>query len=160
MEKKDHVLLGAALTVGAVEGWLDEHVDPETGYVVDDTLAIEGAAADSKAAGDAIAAVEAEIPAVDNTLSTAGAAADAQKTGQEIADLKSATAAQEECDTDGYRSVVNFINGSYNENTLVYSTNAKRICTPGMVMVKKGDIISVNKGSYSFQLYLYEGTPT
>ena len=90
MEKKDHVLLGAALTVGAVEGWLDEHVDPETGYVVDDTLAIEGAAADSKATGDAIAAVEAAIPAVDATLATTGAAADAKKTGDEIADLKSA----------------------------------------------------------------------
>ena len=90
MEKKDHVLLGAALTVGAVEGWLDEHVDPETGYVVDDTLAIEGAAADSKATGEAIAAVEAEIPAVDATLTTTGAAADAKKTGDEIADLKSA----------------------------------------------------------------------
>ena len=90
MEKKDHVLLGAALTVGAVEGWLDEHVDPETGYVVDDTLAIEGAAADSKATGEAIAAVEAEIPAVDATLATTGAAADAKKTGDEIADLKSA----------------------------------------------------------------------
>ena len=96
MEKKDHVLLGAALTVGAVEGWLDEHVDPESGYVVDDTLAIEGAAADSKATGDAIAAVEAEIPAVDNTLSTAGAAADAKKTGDEIADLESALTQTEE----------------------------------------------------------------
>lgn len=90
MEKKDHVLLGAALTVGAVEDWLGEHVDPETGYVVDDTLAIEGAAADSKATGDAIAAVEAAIPAVDATLATTGAAADAKKTGDEIADLKSA----------------------------------------------------------------------
>ena len=90
MEKKDHVLLGAALTVGAVEDWLGEHVDPETGYVVDDTLAIEGAAADSKATGEAIAAVEAKIPAVDNTLSTAGAAAEAKKTGQDIANLASA----------------------------------------------------------------------
>lgn len=100
------------------------------------------------------------IPQIDDTLAVAGKAADAKKVGDEISDLKSATAAQEECDTDGYRRVVNFINGSYNENTLVYSTNAKRICTPGMVMVKKGDTISVDRGSYSFQLYLYEGTPT
>lgn len=90
MEKKDHVLLGAALTVGAVEDWLGEHVDPETGYVVDDTLAIEGAAADAKATGEAIAAVEAAIPAVDATLATTGAAADAKKTGDELTDLKSA----------------------------------------------------------------------
>ena len=99
MEKKDHVLLGAALTVGAVEDWLGEHVDPETGYVVDDTLAIEGAAADSKATGEAIAAVEAAIPAVDATLATTGAAADAKATGDEIADLKSAI--QTKADVDG-----------------------------------------------------------
>ena len=36
----------------AVADWLSEHVDPETGYVVDDTLSIEGAAADAKAVGD------------------------------------------------------------------------------------------------------------
>lgn len=44
---------------GAVAGeaanWLSEHVDPSTGYVVDDTLTIQGAAADAKAAGDRIA---------------------------------------------------------------------------------------------------------
>lgn len=38
----------------AVADWLSEHVDPETGYVVDDTLSIEGAAADAKAVGDAV----------------------------------------------------------------------------------------------------------
>ena len=43
---------------GAVAGeaasWLSEHVDPETGYVVDDSLTITGAAADAKATGDEI----------------------------------------------------------------------------------------------------------
>lgn len=43
---------------GAVAGeaanWLSEHVDPSTGYVVDDTLTIQGAAADAKVAGDAV----------------------------------------------------------------------------------------------------------
>ena len=38
----------------AVSEWLAEHVDPETGYVLDDTLSIAGAAADAKAAGDEI----------------------------------------------------------------------------------------------------------
>lgn len=33
------------------ESWLDTHVHPETGYVLDDTLTIQGAAADSEAAG-------------------------------------------------------------------------------------------------------------
>ena len=43
---------------GAVAGeaanWLSEHVDPDTGYVVDDSLTIAGAAADAKATGDEI----------------------------------------------------------------------------------------------------------
>ena len=39
----------------AVADWLDDHVDPETGYVIDNSLSVEGAAADAKAAGDEIA---------------------------------------------------------------------------------------------------------
>lgn len=38
----------------AVSAWLDENVDPETGYVIDNTLTIAGAAADAKAVGDNI----------------------------------------------------------------------------------------------------------
>lgn len=37
---------------GIVTNWLNEHVYPETGYVIDDTLTIRGAAADAKAVGD------------------------------------------------------------------------------------------------------------
>jgi len=36
----------------AVSTWLNQHVDPETGYVIDDSLTISGAAADAKAVGD------------------------------------------------------------------------------------------------------------
>lgn len=36
-----------------VTNWLDNHVDPDTGYVIDNTLTIQGAAADSKEVGDA-----------------------------------------------------------------------------------------------------------
>ena len=91
----DHATLAAAMmvakarTTGAVSDWLDEHVDPETGYVIDDTLLIEGAAADAKATGEAIAAaaaaVEADIPAVDATLANTGESADAKATGDAIA---------------------------------------------------------------------------
>lgn len=35
--------------------WLAAHITQETGYVIDDTLTVQGAAADAKAAGDAIA---------------------------------------------------------------------------------------------------------
>lgn len=41
--------------------WLDEHVDPETGYVLDNSLTIQGAAADAKAAGDKIGEVKSAI---------------------------------------------------------------------------------------------------
>lgn len=34
--------------------WLAAHITQETGYVIDDTLTVQGAAADAKAAGDAI----------------------------------------------------------------------------------------------------------
>lgn len=38
----------------ATGNWLGEHVDPETGYVLDTSLTVEGAAADAKAVGDAL----------------------------------------------------------------------------------------------------------
>lgn len=44
----------ATYAAGQVAAWLAEHVNPETGYVIDDTLTIQGAAADAKAVGDAI----------------------------------------------------------------------------------------------------------
>lgn len=45
---------------GLVTSWLNAHVDPDTGYVIDDSLTIENAAADAKAVGDALA----ETPSV------------------------------------------------------------------------------------------------
>lgn len=45
----------AATAAAAVVGdWLAAHVDPETGYVIDDTLSVTDAAADAKATGDAV----------------------------------------------------------------------------------------------------------
>ncbi len=147
MEKKDHVLLGAALTVGAVEDWLGEHVDPETGYVVDDTLAIEGAAADSKATGEAIAAVEAAIPAVDATLATTGAAADAKKTGDEIADLKSAF--------NEYILIAqsDLTRGAW-ENGSITSWD-KRLCNTNLIPIKKGDRVQYSSGTLYVMLAIY-----
>lgn len=45
-------------TPATVTAWLEAHVDPDTGYVIDDTLTIQGAAADAKAAGDEIGALK------------------------------------------------------------------------------------------------------
>lgn len=52
----------------AVGDWLDDHVDPETGYVIDNSLSVEGAAADAKAAGDEIADLKSAIDF--NTVTT------------------------------------------------------------------------------------------
>lgn len=41
-------------TPTTVTEWLNEHVDPESGYAIDDTLTIQGAAADAKVTGDLI----------------------------------------------------------------------------------------------------------
>ena len=40
-----------------VTAWLAAHITQETGYVIDDTLTVSGAAADAKAAGDAISSL-------------------------------------------------------------------------------------------------------
>ena len=45
----------------ATAAWLDEHVDPETGYVIDDSLTIEGAAADAKKVGDEMDALKSAL---------------------------------------------------------------------------------------------------
>ena len=50
-----------ALLRGSIDDWLSEHVDPETGYVLDDSLTLENAAAQAKAVGDALTAVTAAL---------------------------------------------------------------------------------------------------
>lgn len=43
-----------AKIIEATENWLEENIDPATGYAVDSSLSIEGAAADAKKVGDEI----------------------------------------------------------------------------------------------------------
>lgn len=55
-----------AAVAGEAANWLSEHVDPSTGYVVDDTLTIRGAAADAKVAGDAISELKSALKLIAN----------------------------------------------------------------------------------------------
>lgn len=50
------------------ESWLASHVDPDSGYVLDNTLTIQGAAADAKAAGDQITDLKSALFYLGNTL--------------------------------------------------------------------------------------------
>lgn len=54
--------------VDAAGDWLEDHVDPQTGYVVDTSLSISGAAADSKTVGDRFTVDENAINAADLRL--------------------------------------------------------------------------------------------
>lgn len=44
-----------------VTDWLEEHITQETGYVIDDTLTVQGAAADAKKTGDEISALKSDL---------------------------------------------------------------------------------------------------
>ena len=54
---------GSALSDVAGQ-WLSAHITQETGYVIDDTLTVQGAAADAKATGDAISDLKDALDAV------------------------------------------------------------------------------------------------
>ena len=51
----------ATETAGQAAAWLAEHVHPDTGYVIDDSLTIAGAAADAKATGDKIGELKSDL---------------------------------------------------------------------------------------------------
>ena len=61
--------VAAAAAAQEVGAWLAAHINPDTGYVIDDTLTVQGAAADAKAAGDAISAVNTDLQNTKSELS-------------------------------------------------------------------------------------------
>ena len=52
----------------AVAEWLAEHVDPDTGYVIDDTFSIPGAAPDAKLTGDELNELKSAITQLDGAV--------------------------------------------------------------------------------------------
>ena len=58
----------ATETAGQAAAWLETHVDPDTGYVIDDTLTITDAAADAKATGDALTTLNNALTALDDSI--------------------------------------------------------------------------------------------
>lgn len=62
-----------AAAAAEVSDWLAAHIDPDTGYVIDDTLLVEGAAADAKATGERIGVLSAPSAGTDlDTITTRG----------------------------------------------------------------------------------------
>lgn len=55
---------------GIVTEWLNDHVDPESQVVIDDSLTIAGAAADAKATGDAVADLKSAVSEIEDDLYT------------------------------------------------------------------------------------------
>lgn len=53
-----------------VTDWLEEHITQETGYVIDDTLTVQGAAADAKKTGDEISALKSDLSSAIASLAT------------------------------------------------------------------------------------------
>ena len=64
-------------TIAATEGWLADHITQETGYVLDDTLSVVGAAADAFAAGNALERATLNVPIIEQETLTKNIIADA-----------------------------------------------------------------------------------
>ncbi len=102
---------GSALSDVAGQ-WLSAHITQETGYVIDDSLTVEGAAADAKATGDAITDLKGAIDEMSPLIPYYGV--------KEYAGLLKA-------------------NGTYGNTTQFHSLTTWKIkCAPGDKFIYKG----------------------
>lgn len=90
------VLIGKVETLpddvpGYISDWLEDHISGGQGVAVDNTLTVQGAAADAKAAGDRLKALEEATIETDDTLTIEGAAADAKAVGDLLFTSKAET---------------------------------------------------------------------
>ena len=77
--------------------------------------------------------------------------------GDEVNDLKSAVTAIDECESDGFRHVGNWVNGSWSGN-IVLTDNTKRVRPEDFIYVKTGDVVTITNGSYKHAVGIWEGT--
>lgn len=133
----------AAASATEASGYADDAADSAADaaesaatFTTDDTLSIAGKAADAKAAGDMIAAVQAEIPELDNWLTTPGAAAEAKHTGDRITEV--------EDDVTALKSALNMI-----ETPQIVGMTDTGISTVSSNLFQYATMIGYHKAIYS-----------
>lgn len=125
---------------GYISDWLEDHISGGQGVAVDNTLTVQGAAADAKAAGDRLKALEEATIETDDTLTVQGAAADAKATGDEIKAIKDSLDPMRYVTKSGFTWQL----GSFNNGADVTSTTR---CRTTHIAVAAGDVLLQTDGS-------------